>query len=521
MSFHRKKAIRSRNNNQAGIATIEILIAFVVVILSITAVVGVVFGSQSMGLDALIYQEAQLKAQDLLEDTRATARQAFSLVNPRSFAQDIYQVNLDVQTLPDFFTKKIVSRVTWLGEGNRNLNVQLASLVTNLDDLDGGDTCNSELLGDWQNPQMVSYEFGRDILNDTSSGFPVTSIQAFQHKLYVTVNNDNGNNPGTFYILDISDPTIMPVLLTPPLWDNSPVGAGLNAVAVDNGNYAYVANGYGASFSTCPQSVTCNQMQVIDISVNPPVVVKSYKVPGVTGSAGQGIGKSIFYKNGIVYLGLAKAGGATGEFVVLDVGGGGAGGSPTNPILRGSYEIDNGVNAIQVRGNYAYIASPNNEELKILDISDPTDPVRVGGFDAPLGGGNNGNGKSLYLVGDTLYLGRTLLNGDEFWVLNNTDPETTLPALGSKNIQNSGSNTSVNGMIIRDFLAFLITNESFQTWRIDNPSAISQYANPLILPPGTGGGLQGTATDCEGNYIFVGSQSSNDKGYISVITGGP
>src|SRR3989344_9284626 len=106
---------------------------------------------------------------------------------------------------------------------------------------------------------MTSWEFGRDILNDTSSGFPVTSIQTFNHKMFVTVNNDNGNNPGTFFILDILNPAVKPVLLTPSNWDNSPVGEGLNDVAVDGANYAYVANAYGASFTTCPQGLSCNQ----------------------------------------------------------------------------------------------------------------------------------------------------------------------------------------------------------------------------------------------------------------------
>jgi hypothetical protein len=84
---------------------------------------------------------------------------------------------------------------------------------------------------------------------------------------------------------------------------------------------------------------------------------------------------------------------------------------------------------------------------------------------------------------------------------------------------NGSTNSSVNGIIVRDALIFLITNEEFQIYHRDSLGAMSQYASPLTLPPGSGGGLNGSAADCEGNYIFVGSQSSNDKGYISVITG--
>ena len=132
------------------------------------------------------------------------------------------------------------------------------------------------------------------------------------------------------------------------------------------------------------------------------------------------------------------------------------------------------------------------------------------------------------MVGNKLYFGRTLLSGDELFILNTSDPtDDDLPDLGSKNIQNGDDgqppvpfNTSVNGIITRSNLTFLVTNEEFQIWDTSDPVNITEYADPLTLPPGTGGGLQGSASDCEGNYIFVGSQSNNDKGYISVITGG-
>lgn len=509
-----------------GSSTIEFVIAFAVLILSLTAVISVTFGNQSVSVDTQTNTEALSMAQNMLEQARIAALFEFQSVNPATtIAQRgplLYTKDLEVEQEEDLFTKKITAHITWPADGNRTLNTQLTTLLTNPDATSGGDTCSSVLEGDWTNPQKTEYEFGADILNDTSSGFPITSIQSFNHKLYVTVSNEHGNNDGTFFILDIADPSIKPVFLDE--LDNNPnVSEGLNDVAVDGDHYAYVANAYGANFTTCVNTdgtnLGCGQLQVIDIGVSPPVVVFSYKIPGVTGSAGQGIGTRVFYKDGIVYLGLAKATGS--EFHTIDVGGGGTpGASPLNPLHLGEYEINNGVNAIQVRSHYAYIASPNDEELKILDVSDPTFPTLVGGFDAPGGGGNNGNGKSILLVGNTLYLGRTLLNGDEFYILNNENSEMQLPVLGSKNILNGGSNSSVNGIVIRDYLAFLITHEEFQTWRIDNPADIMQYANPLTLPPGEGGGLNGTAADCEGNYIFVGSESSNDKGYLSVITGG-
>lgn len=509
-----------------GSSILEILIAVTILSLGIGAVLLLSTANQDLKIDSQTNGEALSKAESMLETARALSRQDFNLVNPIPVTIDgIYSKNLDVQMV-DFFTKKVLSNISWNPSGARPQGIQLTTLVTNLDSLGGGNTCNSILEGDWTHPQSKEYEFGRDILYDTSSGFPVTSIQAYKHKLYVTVNNDNGNNPGTFYVLDITNPQNKPVLLSPALFDNNlAVGAGLNAVAVDGSHYAYVANAYGASYTTCNNpggtNYSCGQLQVIDIN-NPaaPSMEYSYKIPGVIGHGGQSIGKSIFYKNGIIYLGLAKTQSGP-EFNVIDVGGGGIpGASPTNPKIMGSgFSVGSAINSIYVKGDYAYIATPDNEELKVLDIHDPIAGItQVGEFDAPAGGGNNGNGRSVSLVGDHLYLGRTLLNGNEFYILNDVNPESALPVFGSQDIKNlSSNNISVNGIIVRDYLAFLVTSEEFQIYKIDDPMNITLYATPLVLPPGSGN-IDGAAADCEGNYIFVGSQGSNDKGYISVIT---
>ncbi len=519
-------------------ATIELLIAFAILVINITGVILLTNSGQSISIDNQTNEEATAKAQTAIEEAKNTAREDFNLLNSIPLTDDdIYEKELQVTSGLDdpdtddidesLFTKLVTSIIEWPAEGGRMLKIQFQTLISNPDAVDGGDTCSSVFdENEWLNPQKTEYEFGDDILDDTSSGFPISSIQTFNHKMYVTVNNDNGNNPGTFFILDVSDPENTPVLLSPPLFDNSPVGEGLNGVAVDGGDYAYVASGYTSAPAACLVNNNCAQLQVIDISNSAsPAIVKNFKINSVATGNRLAAGKSIFYKDGIVYLGLTKATAGNDEFFVIDVGGGRGGGSPTNPVILDSAKIDNGINSIFVRGDYAYVASPNNEELKIFDISTPTSISEVGGFDAPGGGANNGNGKSLFLVGSKLYFGRTLLNGNEFYILNNTNPATNLPALGSKNIQNGDDghppapfNTTISGIIVRHNLAFLITDEEFQTWNISNPSNITEHADPLLLPPG-GGGLQGTATDCEGNYIFVGSQGSNDKGYISVITG--
>ena len=60
-----------------GFATLEILIAFAVLILSISAVILLAFGNQSIIVDSRTNSEALYKAQKMLEEARAASRQDF------------------------------------------------------------------------------------------------------------------------------------------------------------------------------------------------------------------------------------------------------------------------------------------------------------------------------------------------------------------------------------------------------------------------------------------------------------
>jgi len=497
------KARSTGNKYDKGFSTLEILIAFAVIILCMGAVVIVTFGNQSISVDSQNNSEAIGKAQKVLEDARATSRFDFNLVNPKTETELSGSLSflkkLEVRQV-DLFTKQATSTISWQS-GGRTLSVFFTTLFTNPDSVNGGGTCSSVLTGNWKVPQITTYEFGKDLLGDPSSGFPLTAIDVYAGKLFVSVNNGNGNNDPTFFIFGLGNPTV-PNLITS--MDNNPsVRPGLNSIHATN-DYVYGANARRSDFSTCTAGV-CGQLQIIDISVIPPVVVSTFKIPGVTGDGGQAIGESIFYKDGFVYLGLAKTDSGP-EFNIIDVT------TPGSPVYKGGYSVGNGVNDIIVRGDYAYIASPNTENMTILNISDPTNPWRVGGY-SPAGGSN---GKSLGIVGNTLYLGRTF-GSNEFYILNITEP-TTVSEITHKDI-GTGNKTTINSLSTRDYLAFMITDEKFEVWNI---------ADTANIYPWTPGGLvsefqdlpggEGTAMDCEGNYMYVGSLPSSDKGFISIIT---
>jgi len=504
-----------------GVATLEILIAFTILMLSLTAVILVVFGNQSISIDTQTNSEAVSKAQAVMEIARALSRQDFNAVTSiAATPDDIYQKSLNVVSV-DASTKQVTAIVSWISMG-RSLSVRQTTLFTNPT---AGNTCSATLSGDWTNPQH--YDFSTtDLISpasgNNSNGLSISDVKAYRQKLYM-IAATTGNFKNTFYIFDLpANPSQMPTYLGS--MDNAAAtDDGLSALAVF-GNYAYVANAHDANFQTCSQSSTCAQLQIIDITnSSAPAVKKSYKVPsalapfvlGNMTSTGQAVGKSIFYSSGYVYLGLTKT--ASGpEFNIIDVH------DPLNPFWVGSYAVGRTVNSIYVKNNYAYLMTDDNaRELLTLDISNKSNPTAVGLFNAP-GSSGFGYGTSVALLGTKLYIGRSYVsNAPEFYILDNTNPASTLSSLGSKDIGTSANNDSVNTLTVREYLAFILTNKEFQIWNVSNPAAIASYA---VIPLGNftnGAGTgSGTTLSCTGNYFYVAltSPQGNSKDVFSVIT---
>lgn len=485
-------------NIMRGIATLEVLIAFAIITLGIGASILLIFGNQTSSASNQTSIEAVSLSQKILEEARAQARFDFQSVVPNlhttiALGSTLYTKSLEVSQT-DFFTKEVSSVVSW-EESGKSLFVRLSTLLSNPEGVSTSETCSSVLLGNWKSPLIKSWEFGKDIVNDGVNIFPIADIDMYQDTLYVVLSSSSSNNSPTFFTLHIdrSNPTAKP-LLQASIDNDTGVKTGLHGVTATN-RYAFLANGLGP---------TKGQLQIVDLSQNPPTLIKAYKIPGVSGSSSQAVGQTIAHKDGYVYIGLTKTSSGP-EFNIVDVGGGT--GSPTNPIWVGGYSVGNGINAILIKDSFAYIATPNNEELTVLDISNKANPFRVSGFNAP---DNQGNGKSLSIQGNRLYLGRTVTSANpEFYILERSNPPSIPPSpLASKEIS-----SSINGIISRDYLTLLLTNSQFQIWNTANPSEILPWSASLPLPGGTG-----TALECEGNTIFLSSLPANNKGFISVVT---
>lgn len=369
--------------------------------------------------------------------------------------------------------KKILSQVTWQDE---RLGQQQVSLVTYLSDWknapppggDPGDTGGGGPTGDWTNPHILGSL-------DLGPGNQATDVDVLNKIVFLSAKASAESKPD-FYVIDATDgenPFIVSSLNT---------GSGLNSLDA-SGDFVYGVH----------NDKNVSHLQVINVSdINNPSLVSSFFFT----DAEEAI--SIFYLDNKVYIGTETSG--VSEFYVVDVS------TPTTPVLLGGLEIGFDVRSVLVKNNKAYIAANSSvSELMIIDVTDPANMSISHTFDIPAA--NNG-GRSVYSVGQKLFLGLDKGSYDEFQIINIAD-------LGD--IQTIGSadmGADLNDIRTRDTLAFLATdspNNEFQVWDITDP------ANP-ILNSAFNFPQSATGIDYEDNMVYV-SVRSNDG--LRIITSTP
>jgi hypothetical protein len=463
---------------QKGSSTIEILIAFAILVLALSAVIIVVFGSQNIAIDTQTNGEALYRAQKILEEARAQSRDDFdSVASASAVIEQVgamsYTKKLDVQDL-DFFTKQATSTVTWQSLG-RTLSVQLSTIFSDPDTALNGDTCTDTVTGDWTAPQRLGH-------GDISSNVGATGIDAFNHKVYLTT-DPSGGPQDDFYIFDVSDPD--PPSGDLPVLGQLDTGYGLEDVRVA-GRYAYVV----------PADTLTAHLLVIDaIDVGNPTVVETFDVtsPGITG-----YGNTLAYSNGKIYLGLTKSTGP--ELHVIDVT------DPLNPSVIGTLETSSVINQIVIdRDNeYAYlaVASSTVGHLWQVDISNPANPTVLQKF---FPGTSNWVGQSVAFSKTTtdVFLGRirdTGGNSVDLYALNSGDL--------SQAPLDTVTQTKDDGftrMVVRSGLLFASNaqaNLGFQVWDVSDPTSMTMHGSLNIQQASTAG------MDCEGEHIFIGQRSN-------------
>ena len=495
-----------------GQSTIEMLIALMVLILSLTTVITVSFGSQSISLDTQTNGEALEKARSVLEDARAAARKDFAALVSVSSTDDIYRKDLLVQDAAAC-KKTVTSRATWKTEVLRPQIIELTSQFTDITGVFamGGDCDLDSPTGGWTAPASflsrdLDYHaaYGDNPSINSSAGNQATGLDVLNKMIYISAGVGAPSAKDDFFILDGSS-TLSGII--PPIVGSLNTGPGLNAADVERDNttgqtYAYVVSNDNHS-----------QLQVINVS-NPasPALLTSSTLPNIISTCSPPskpclAGQSIFYYKGRVYIGtnyianLALPPSNNNEFHVFCVSDPSVFGcSPSTPVWLGSANVNHNVNAIVVRDHYAYLATSDDVgELTIVDLDHLTSPAVK--FDAP--GGEDG--MSLYVVGNRLYLGRqqTPAARRDFYAIDITS-STAPTELGSVNL-GLHSGTEVTGIRANGKYVFLALSDStigFKVLDIFNLPAIS-FVSTFNFSQKTSG------IDFESGFTYT-ANASND-----------
>lgn len=311
---------------------------------------------------------------------------------------------------------------------------------------------------------------------DIGTGNISTDLEVRNDIAYL-VADSTASSQQDFFIIDFTDfnnPIIISSLNT---------GPGISAVEVA-GPYIFVA-----------QSSTVNQLQIIDISNrNSPSLISQIKLPLPTATTTAPFATSIFYRKGFVYLGTTKWGGA--EFSIIDVS------NIYNPVVVGVFETGTLINDIYINNDIAYIASSDKNQMRVVDISNKSNPTLLDIFSPS--GWQTQEGKVLDYFEGRLGLGRTVggfnvtTNHEAF--IFDTDP----------NLQNSISKDVPRGiysMLIRNDNVFLLTHDNYhelQVWNGDLSQKIQEI--DLLSSP--------KKMSCDGSSIYF---STGDFKAISVL----
>ncbi len=488
-----------KNNKKysGGSMTLEILLAFAILIFCLTAVISISFGNQSITVDSETNTEAISIAKKTLEDARSLSRQNYLGVIATTSTETLggltYTKVLEVVDVTPC-KKQTTSTVTWLTGLVKTQEVEFTTFFTDIAGALalGGDCAASPPGSNWDSPERFA--------SDTFSPGKPTSIDVLNKIVVLGVDKDPfveiADTKNAYLSQNFSDPLFLPFMNGFSLGDTP------NGIDAINWTDAFGVTKKYAFFAI---SSTTNQLLVVDITdVRNPVLKKSVPLSScVAGSAPQGW-RLYAYKDRLYFLTRFTAG---PEFHIFDIS------SPINPIEFGSgackgFELGDTSESIEVRDQniggttvrFVYLATDENDkELRVLNVTNPLAITEVTTATQDLTG--NQDGQSVYIVGNKLYFGRqSNPSGPDLYIYDISNPVVGLTLIGSQDI-----NTGVLGIRVAGPFAFLATpkvNKEFQIWNISNLSSIS------LIKEYNFGNVVNQGIDYEYDFIYATGQST-------------
>jgi len=437
-------------SRQAGLATMELLIAFAFIVLIMTGVIVVAFGNQSMSLDARLNNLALYKAEEKVENVFSdVASGDESLASAVSSVDGIFNLDAEVDTYDCFW--EVTGHANWTN-GISLQDIAIPNKFVNIEASEAlGHDCATESDNlDWDAPKS------RDITDPVHPGSQGTGIDVVHHPSagdFAFLTTTKVGTQSTLWIVDVTD------VEDPVLVGEFKGGTREDIYDVD----AIVDESSGLMYAFVAASST-SQFEVIEIDptdLSNPTLVAGLSLPGVSGPEAKG--RSIYFHNDKIYIGTRRASGD--EFHVYDVS------SPTSPTHLGSVELNHSVRDIIVLDNYAYLATSANDcELIMIDISNPgamtnpcpAPPIPSGATVFNASGDSDGSTVTAVKNGGRVivYLGRAHSGGSlDFYALDATDG-TNIDEVYSESLNLSPSNAEVAKIDIEGPRAFVATGDT-------------------------------------------------------------
>lgn len=220
-------------------------------------------------------------------------------------------------------------------------------------------------------------------------------------------------------------------------------------------------------------------------------------------------GTDLKVRNKIVYMTALASSTAKPDFYIVDAT------NPASPTIKASLDTGPGLNALDINGNYAYVATndPNNQ-LQIIDISNISAPKLVKSYKLP-GLGTTTVGQSIQVVNTTVYIGTTKdASGSEFQIIDVTDPNNPTQ-VGSLRIGQTINSIKINGT--QAYIARAATPK-IQIIDISNPTTPTSLGG--TTPAGTS--QDGTALAFLNNHtLFYGQLTGTSNEIYSLDTTSP
>lgn len=478
-----------------GSSTLELLIAFAILTLTLTALVSVFFGNQSVSVDTQTSSEGLARASRELEKDRALVRTNYLSASSTNATETVggltYNLSMIVQDLTPC-VKIATSTVSWNLGSLRPLSISLSTYLTDTKGALalGGDCFVSPPTSGWTNPTRFA--------SDTFSPGKPLALDVLERIAYVA----EDKTP----FLKIANTASAFLGQTSGLFLSYSNGfvAGGQINALDAIRWVNPSTGAVKKYVFAAMNSTSGQLTVYDVTTpTAPVLVATRSLSAcVTSSFPEGW-YVVAYGNRLYFTTRETAGPELHVFDIttpsspteLTIGSAGCKGFEMTDTVEQFTVRDQVVNGVTKRYLFA-ATNENNRELRVLDVTNPASITEA--TDVDLAGTQDG--QSVYLSGQKLYFGRLSGTGSELFVYDTSNPSVSLPLLGSKDI-----GTGVLGIRVAGSLAFIATgkpNQEFQVWNVGNLSNITNVAIYNF------GNVVGSGIDYEPDYIYAMGQST-------------